>query len=129
MLNVAAALIVKSGCVFAARKKPGLPLAGYWEFPGGKVESGETPEQCLERELLEELGIRCQVGALLGESVYDYGDKIVRLMGFYTTHIAGAFLLKDHDRCVWLPPRELAGLRWAPADIPLVELMARHLAQ
>lgn len=127
MLNVAAALIVKNDCIFAARKKRGLSLAGYWEFPGGKIEAGETPEQCLSRELLEELGVRCRIGAFLGESIYDYGDKVVRLLGFYATHVDGIFLLRDHDQSVWLPPGELAGLRWAPADIPLVGMVIRHL--
>lgn len=129
MLNVAAAIIIKDGCVFAARKKPGLHLAGHWEFPGGKIEPGETPEQCLERELLEELGIRCEVGAFLGESIYDYGNKVVRLLGFCTTHIGGKFLLRDHDRIVWLHPVELVDLHWAPADISLVELVIRQLAE
>ena len=128
MLIVTAAIIVKDGCVFAARRKPGLHLAGYWEFPGGKVEPGETPEQCLERELKEELGIHCEVGSLLGESVFNYGHKVIKLLGFHTTHKQGTFLLRDHDQMVWLQPVELAELHWAPADIPLVELVIGKFA-
>ena len=127
LIIVTAAIIIENGCVFAARRKPGLHLAGYWEFPGGKVELGETPEQCLERELKEELGINCKIGAFLGESVFNYGNKIIRLLGFYTTHVHGTFLLRDHDQMVWLHPIELSELQWAPADIPLVELLIRKI--
>jgi mutator protein MutT len=128
LLNVTAAIIVKDGCILAARKRPGLHLAGYWEFPGGKVESGETPEQCLRRELLEEFGVCCEVGAFLGESIYDYGDKVIRLLGFRTVHTCGTFQLRDHDQIVWLSPAELPHLCWAPADIRLVDLLINQLA-
>ncbi|MDK9705895.1 MAG: (deoxy)nucleoside triphosphate pyrophosphohydrolase [Desulforhopalus sp.] len=129
MLDVAAGIIVKNGCVLAARRRPGLHLAGYWEFPGGKVEPGETPQQCLRRELLEEFGIYCEVSAFLGESIHDYGSKVVRLLGFLTVHTGGTFLLRDHDQIIWLSPEELPHLCWAPADIPLVKLLIKQLAK
>jgi mutator protein MutT len=120
-IDVTAAIIVKNNNVFAARRKAGVHLAGYWEFPGGKIEGGETPECCLARELKEELNIITRVGAFVGESIYDYGTKVVRLMAYQVEHLAGDFELIDHDELRWLALDELDSVEWAPADIPLVE--------
>jgi mutator protein MutT len=121
-IDVAAAIILFDGKVFAARRKPGVHLAGYWEFPGGKIESGETPEQCLSRELQEELCIATKIGKHIGESLYDYGSKVVRLIAYQVEHLEGHFQLIDHDELRWLAADELESVEWAPADIPLVEL-------
>ncbi|MEP4149463.1 MAG: NUDIX domain-containing protein [Halioglobus sp.] len=121
IINVSAALILKDSRVLAARRGPGKHLEGYWEFPGGKLEENETAEDCLERELAEEFGISSTVGAYIGESVYDYGEKIVRLLGFEVRHTAGDFELVDHDEIRWLDIEQLTDVKWAPADIPLVE--------
>jgi mutator protein MutT len=120
LITVTAAIIEKDGLILAARKKEGLHLGGRWEFPGGKLEGGETPEECLQRELEEEFSIRCEIGPLLGESIFDYGSKIVRLLGYHATHTDGSFKLTDHDEIRWLSIDELSTLKWAPADIPLV---------
>ena len=121
IINVTAALIVKDDKVLAARRRPGKHLEGYWEFPGGKLEENETPEDCLERELAEEFRISSRVRAFIGESIYDYGDKIVRLLGFEVDHLSGDFELMDHDELRWLNIDQLEDVKWAPADIPLVE--------
>ena len=121
IINVTAALIIKNGKVLAARRGPGKHLEGYWEFPGGKLEENETPECCLERELAEEFRISSRVGAFIGESVYDYGEKIVRLLGYEVEHTSGDFELVDHDELRWLKIDQLTDVKWAPADIPLVE--------
>jgi mutator protein MutT len=121
IIDVTAAIIIKGGKVLAARRRPGKHLAGYWEFPGGKLERNETPEGCLERELTEEFSISSRVGAYIGESVYDYGEKIVRLLGYEVEHVAGDFKLVDHDELRWLEVDQLKEVKWAPADIPLVE--------
>lgn len=126
MITVTAAIIVKNGLILAARKRPGLHLAGYWEFPGGKLEGEESPRECLQRELMEELGMHCEIGAFLAESVHDYGDKIIRLLGFHAQHIRGELLLTDHDAVRWLALEELTTLQWAPADIPLLETLVTH---
>ena len=81
-IDVTAAVIIADNQVLAARRKAGSHLAGFWEFPGGKIEAGETPEVCLQRELKEELGITSKIGRFLGESLYDYDVKIVRLMAY-----------------------------------------------
>ncbi len=121
IIDVTAAVIVKDGKVLAARRGPGKHLEGYWEFPGGKLEENETPEGCLERELTEEFSISSRVGAYIGDSVYDYGEKIIHLLGYEVEHIAGDFKLVDHDELRWLEIDQLADMKWAPADIPLVE--------
>ena len=92
-----------------------------WEFPGGKLEVGESPEDCLVRELAEEFGIEVEVGRYLGESVYDYGTKIIKLLAYQVTHVSGEFCLTDHDKLRWLSRTELHELEWAPADIPLLQ--------
>jgi mutator protein MutT len=127
MITVTAAIIEKNGLILAARRKPGVHLAGYWEFPGGKLEDGETSEECLARELWEEFGIQCAVGDFFGESIYDYGTKVIRLLGYRVLHLHGTFKCRDHDRISWLPAGELLSLIWAPADIPLVvQLQEEH---
>lgn len=120
MLLVTAAIIEKDGLVLAARRKPGRHLAGHWEFPGGKIEAAETSEECLARELEEEFGVQCEVGDFFGESTYDYGTKIVKLLAYRVHHLSGNFQCRDHDRICWLPVHELPCLKWAPADIPFV---------
>ena len=127
MLRVTAAVIARGGLIMAARKRAGLHLAGYWEFPGGKIEPDETPEECLCRELWEEFGVRCEIGTFLGESTYSYGHNVVNLLGYFAIHREGVFRLTDHDAIRWLPPPALTGLRWAPADIPLVEKLQGNL--
>jgi 8-oxo-dGTP diphosphatase len=120
MISVTAAIIQKNGLILAARREPGIHLAGYWEFPGGKIEQGETPEQCLQRELMEEFSIQCEIGEFVCESIFDYGHKTIQLLGYFATHTGGTFQLTDHDKICWLPVKELLTLQWAPADIPLV---------
>jgi 8-oxo-dGTP diphosphatase len=127
-IDVAAAVILVDQKVLAARRKPGVHLAGYWEFSGGKVENGETPEQCLFRELQEEFCVTTKVRQYIGESLHDYGSKVVRLIAYQVEHIEGDFQLIDHDELRWLAAEELASVDWAPADIPLVAL-CRDLMQ
>ena len=121
MITVTAAIIKKNNTFLAARRKPGSHLAGYWEFPGGKVEPGESEEHCLLRELYEEFGIRCEISCFLAESVYDYGNKKIKLRGYLVQHRSGSFACRAHDSLVWLAADKLMGLKWAPADIPLVK--------
>ncbi len=121
MITVTAAIIEQNGLILAARRKPGCHLAGFWEYPGGKLEANETNEECLARELWEEFGIKCAVLNYFGESIYDYKTKIIRLLAYRVQHLSGTFQCRDHDQILWLPVEELMSLSWAPADIPLVE--------
>ena len=120
MITVTAAIIEKNGLILAARKREGLHLAGCWEFPGGKLERGETPEECLRRELKEEFSVCCKIGPFLGEAIYSYDDRVIRLLGYHATHTGGSFKLTDHDKIRWLSGDELDTLEWAPADIVVI---------
>jgi mutator protein MutT len=124
-IKVTAAIMIKANQVFAARRNPGTHMAGFWEFPGGKIEVGETPEGCLERELFEEFGIVTEVGAFFADSTYDYGIKTIQLLAYEVKYISGDFELRAHDKLRWLALDELDRVKWAPADVPLVALYKR----
>jgi len=121
VITVTAAVIRRDTQILAARRAQGKHLAGFWEFPGGKLEPNETPEQCLARELAEEFGVETRIGKFIGESIYDYGEKVIRLIAYEVCHLNGEFQLHDHDELRWLSPSELHEIEWAPADIPLLE--------
>ena len=108
----------------ACRKKPGKPLEGHWEFPGGKIERGETPEQALTREIREELNLIAEVGQKVTTTTYEYDFATIELITFYCTLVDGDLRLTDHDDTKWVTSTEAAHLTWAPADIPAVEAIA-----
>ena len=108
----------------ACRKKPGKPLEGHWEFPGGKIEPGETPEQALTREIREELNLIAEVGQKVTTTTYEYDFATIELTTFYCTLVDGDLRLTDHDDTKWVTSTEAAHLTWAPADIPAVEAIA-----
>lgn len=123
-IDVVAGIIQrKDGKILLARRKPGSHLAGYWEFPGGKIEDGEFPEECLERELREELGIVTKTGAFVAESVYDYGEKKIRLLAYFVQYLEGDIELDSHDRVVWVQLSEAYEYQLAPADVPLLQFI------
>ena len=120
MIDVVCAILQKDDCFLLARRKQEGSLAGYWEFPGGKVEPGETPEQALYRELKEELAIETVVGEYIGDSVFQYKDKTICLKGYLTRYVSGEFVLDSHDEIAWVPAGELMSYQLAPADVLLV---------
>jgi len=121
MIDVTAAILIEDGRVLIARRRPGVSQAGFWEFPGGKVRPGESPEQCLEREIHEELGIRIAVGEFFGESIYAYEDKTVRLLAYRVRTAAGTMSANDHAELAWVHPEDLGGYRFCPADLPFAD--------
>lgn len=121
MKEVTAAIIMKENRVLIAERAPGENLAGKWEFPGGKIESGETPQECLKREIREELDVDIEVMDLLGESIYAYQSGTIKLMAFWCQWISGDFRLSVHSRIEWVTRSELDLYDFAPADLPLVE--------
>jgi len=127
MITVTAGILFRDTRVFIARRKAGGRLPGKWEFPGGKVESGETPEQSLKRELQEELEIDAVVGDRLGESIHRYDFGTVKVL-FYRVYWNGEEInSKDHDEYGWVLLDELKSYDFVPADRPIVKrLMNGH---
>lgn len=126
MRTVTAAIIREGTRVLLARRGPGEKLAGLWEFPGGKVEDGETLEACLTRELLEELGIRVRVGAIVTESVYEYAHGAIRLIALEAMLLEGTLTLSVHDQAAWVEVASLRQFALAPADLPIAETLMRR---
>jgi 8-oxo-dGTP diphosphatase len=127
MIDVTAAIIVESGRVLIARRRPEASQAGLWEFPGGKVRRGETRAQCLKREIIEELGLEVEVGEFLGESVHAYPGQTVRLLAFRATVRRGTLALNDHAEVRWADARELEQVAFCPADLPFVAIVKRQV--
>lgn len=121
--RVTAAIIKKDNKILIARRAANKHLAGYWEFPGGKIEDNETPEICLKRELNEELGIIVNVGNFFMENQHDYGTKIILLQAYLCELISGSIVLRDHDKFEWVVKSDLSNFNFAPADIPFVKAL------
>ncbi len=92
-----------------------------WEFPGGKIETGETPREALQREIEEELRCDVRVGAQVATTSHAYDFGVVTLTTFYCGLVSGNPTLTEHEAVQWLPPAELGRLAWAPADVPAVQ--------
>ena len=124
MLQVTAAIVVSDGKILIAQRNAIDRLAGLWEFPGGKVEAGETPEQCLKRELWEELEMDAAIGNSLGVSIYHYGHVSIELMAFRAFWNGNPLKLVTHQASRWVTPDRLAEYPFTPADLPFVQRLA-----
>ncbi|WP_251978597.1 (deoxy)nucleoside triphosphate pyrophosphohydrolase [Salinicola avicenniae] len=125
MKNVAAGLILDEGTILLTRRSPGQNLAGYWEFPGGKQEAGETIQECLERELLEELSLSCIAKEVFMESRYDYDGGSINLVGIIAQADCQPLTLTVHDLAEWVPIEDLMTFKLAPADIPIAKALIK----
>ncbi|MEZ8740813.1 (deoxy)nucleoside triphosphate pyrophosphohydrolase [Photobacterium swingsii] len=122
-LTVVAGVIEKDGLYLLAQRFDNASQGGLWEFPGGKVEPNETPEQALERELVEELAIETQTGAWLADSVFDYGDKVIELKGYISHWQSGICELHSHQAMVWVTKSHIKDYTLCPADYPIVDAL------
>jgi len=125
-LDVVAAIIIRSGNeVFATQRGYG-PYKDGWEFPGGKLEPGETPEQALRREIREELETEISVGRKLAHVEYDYPDFHLSMGCYLCTLTSGHLTLKEHECAKWLHPDELGTVDWLPADREVVAILRKE---
>jgi 8-oxo-dGTP diphosphatase len=122
-IHVVGAVIRRSGLILCAQRGLSGSLPGLWEFPGGKIETGESPRGALEREITEELNCQVVVGEQIVTTEHEYDFGVVHLTTFYCTLVDVEPTLSEHEAVVWLRPDELTSLDWAPADVPAVQLI------
>jgi mutator protein MutT len=125
VIDVAAGLVERDGLILITQRKEGSHLAGLWEFPGGKREAAETWQDCLVRELHEELAITVTVGELRYETVHHYPEKSVRLRFYAAVLISGEPRPVDCAAVAWVGPKDLPTYAFPEADRELVALLAR----
>jgi len=119
-IHVACAIIELGGKVLCTQRSESMNMPLKWEFPGGKIDEGESPQDCLKRELIEELGIEASVGRPLTVTTHHYPSFSVTLYPFICEIISGKINLHEHNAMVWLMVEELQNLDWAEADIPVI---------
>lgn len=112
--------------IFATQRGYG-EFKGGWEFPGGKIESGETPQQALKREIMEELDTEIAVGELIDTIEYDYPNFHLSMDCFWCEVIRGELILKEAEDAKWLTREHLADVKWLPADVTLIEKIGEEL--
>lgn len=112
--------------IFATQRGYG-DFKGGWEFPGGKIEEGETPQEALQREIMEELNTEIKVGELVDTIEYDYPTFHLSMDCFWAEVISGDLVLKEHEAAKWLTKEELNSVEWLPADITLIEEVKRGM--
>lgn len=122
-INVVGAVIVRDGNILCAQRGLAGSLGGLWEFPGGKIEPGESPRDALVREIEEELRCEVVVGDEVTTTTYVYDFGTVTLTTFWCELVGGTPTLTEHADVRWLPPTELGNIEWAPADVPAVEII------
>jgi 8-oxo-dGTP diphosphatase len=119
-VRVTAAIIERDGMVFIAQRRPGKHMGGKWEFPGGKIEPGESPEESLARELDEELDVRAEIGEFLCRAFYE-GEGVSLELLVYRARISGSPRLVEHQDMRWVRPEELLSYDLADSDRRVVE--------
>lgn len=126
IIRVVAAIIRDGDKIFATRRGHG-EFKGGWEFPGGKIEDGETPEAALIREVREELDTEIKVGELVETVEYDYPAFHLSMDCFWAEVVSGELVLKEHEAAKWLTKDELGSVEWLPADVGLIEKMRERI--
>jgi len=126
-IHVACAIIQQDGLILATQRSATMSLALKWEFPGGKLEAGESPQVCLLRELNEELGVSVTIGQELPPHTHSYPSFAVTLYPFLCHQLRGSIILHEHNDARWLTPSDLQQLDWAEADLPLIQTLVQML--
>ena len=114
--------------IFATQRGYG-DLKGGWEFPGGKIEEGETPKEALKREIMEELDTEIKVGKLIDTIEYDYPAFHLSMECFWCEIVKGELVLKEHEAARWLTREQLGEVEWLPADVSLIEKVGDEMIQ
>lgn len=126
IIKVVGAILIKEGRILCAQRGGEKSLPFLWEFPGGKIEQGESPHQALIRELSEELLIEVELEATIFDAVsYEYDFGVVNLTTIIGKLKSGELVLTEHQEIRWLSPEELFEVEWAPADIPIVKQLSK----
>ena len=120
VIRVVAAIIADDGEIFATQRGHG-EFKGGWEFPGGKIEAGETPQEALIREIKEELEVQIKVGDLIDTVEYDYPTFHLSMDCFWTEIVSGDMVLREHEAAKWLTKDELDLVEWLPADVMVID--------
>ena len=128
MKTVAAAIIIKNGRILLGKRHSQAQLGGYWEFPGGKLEDGESVHECIEREILEELGVRSKAEAQIFDHVHTYDFGRIKLICVRAHLLESKLHCKVHEQLKWVPMRELGNYNLAPADIPVATYLMHEYA-
>ncbi|MEP6792839.1 MAG: (deoxy)nucleoside triphosphate pyrophosphohydrolase [Saprospiraceae bacterium] len=121
MINVTCAIILKGHQILVTQRGESMKLSLKWEFPGGKIEYNETAEECLKREIKEELNIDIQIVKGLNHHQYQYPDSHICLIPFVCSFLNGNIILAEHKTFRWISKEGLRDLDWAEADIPVLE--------
>ena len=125
-IRVVAAVIRSENKIFATARGYG-EFKGQWEFPGGKIEAGETPEEALAREIKEELETEIKVGSLIHTIEYDYPTFHLSMDCFWCEIVKGDLVLKEAEEARWLTKDQLNDVKWLPADITLIDIISREI--
>jgi 8-oxo-dGTP diphosphatase len=120
LIEVTAAIIVKDSKFLICQRPKGKACELLWEFPGGKIEAGETGEECIVREIQEELGVTLRVLRKLTDVVYEYPDRVVHLHFFITEIASGELTRKEHNALAWITSSEIHNYQFCPADATML---------
>ena len=120
-IDVTCAVIIRNGKILVTQRGQQMARPGKWEFPGGKIENGETAEECIKREIKEELNLEINVIQWVNPVNHSYPDIAIRLIPCVAEIRSGEIKLKEHSKFDWITKDDIAGLDWSPADIPVAK--------